>query len=64
MQNSSFFSNLGYLDIETLKSLPENDFSDCFEIWKKLLHKCIVSAGDYFEGDDNDSKEQKRFFYI
>ena len=30
------------------------DFNNCFENWKKRWHKCIVSDGDYFEGDEID----------
>ncbi|UYV62765.1 hypothetical protein LAZ67_2001857 [Cordylochernes scorpioides] len=27
------------------------DFLKCFEDWKNRWHKCIISHGDYFEGD-------------
>ena len=40
-----------------LKAIPEEDFLACFEDWKKRWHKCIISGGDYFEGDEIDLKE-------
>ncbi|UYV62471.1 hypothetical protein LAZ67_2000722 [Cordylochernes scorpioides] len=33
---------------EELKKIIKNDF---FEDWKNRWHKCIISHGDYFEGD-------------
>lgn len=41
---------------KALKAIPEIDFNNCFEDWKKRWHKCIVSEGDYFEGDEIDLK--------
>jgi len=35
---------------KALKAIPEIDFNNCFEGW----HKCIMSEGDYFEGDEID----------
>lgn len=40
-----------------LKAIPEIDFFNCFEDWKIRWHKCIVSKGDYFEGDEIDLEE-------
>jgi len=37
---------------KVLMAIPEIDFNRCFEDWKKRWHKCIVSGGDYFEGDE------------
>ncbi|UYV70168.1 hypothetical protein LAZ67_7002057 [Cordylochernes scorpioides] len=34
-----------------LKKILKNDFLKCFENWKNRWHKCIISHGDYFEGD-------------
>ena len=34
-----------------LKSLTAEDFQGCFEQWKKRWDKCIVTNGEYFEGD-------------
>ena len=33
-----------------LKKIPENAFQECFESWKKQMHKCFQVEGDYFEG--------------
>ena len=43
--------------LRALKAIPGNDFLACFEAWKKRWHKCIVSEGDYFEGDQIDLDE-------
>jgi AraC-like DNA-binding protein len=34
-----------------LRELKGEDFSHCFEQWKKRWHKCIQANGHYFEGD-------------
>ncbi|UYV80763.1 hypothetical protein LAZ67_19001657 [Cordylochernes scorpioides] len=39
---------------EELKKIFKNDFLKCFEDWKNRWHKCIISHGDYFEGDKID----------
>ncbi|UYV79154.1 hypothetical protein LAZ67_17001276 [Cordylochernes scorpioides] len=39
---------------EELKKILKNDFLKCFEDWKNRWHKCIISHGDYFEGDKID----------
>ncbi|UYV78297.1 hypothetical protein LAZ67_16000889 [Cordylochernes scorpioides] len=36
---------------EELKNIFKNDFLKCFEDWKNRWHKCIISHGDYFEGN-------------
>ncbi|UYV79647.1 hypothetical protein LAZ67_18000172 [Cordylochernes scorpioides] len=36
---------------EELKKIFKNHFLKCFEDWKNRWHKCIISHGDYFEGD-------------
>ncbi|UYV78290.1 hypothetical protein LAZ67_16000864 [Cordylochernes scorpioides] len=36
---------------EELKKILKNDFLKCFEDWKNRWHKCIISHGNYFEGD-------------
>ena len=33
-------------------STDEIEFNKCFDDWKKRWHKCIISGGDYFEGDE------------
>ena len=35
-----------------LKSIPENAFKNCFHDWIICWHKCIISRGAYFEGDE------------
>ena len=39
---------------KALKAIPEIEFNKCFNVWKKRWHKCIISGGDYFEGDEID----------
>ena len=36
---------------QELLAIPKSAFQKCFEDWKKRWHKCIISEGDYFEGD-------------
>ena len=38
--------------LKELKAIPKIEFEKCFEDWKKRWHKCIISNGDYFEGDN------------
>jgi hypothetical protein len=38
-----------------LDSIKENYFYGALEAWKKLLDRCILSQGDYFEGDDSQN---------
>ena len=33
-----------------LKKIPENVFQECFESWKKRMHKCLRVQRGYFEG--------------
>lgn len=40
-----------------LMAIPKSAFQKCFEDWKKRWHKCIISEGDYFEGDKMDIDE-------
>ncbi|UYV80849.1 hypothetical protein LAZ67_19001982 [Cordylochernes scorpioides] len=42
---------------EKLKKILKNDFLKCFEDWKTRWHKCIISHGDYFEGDKIDRRD-------
>ena len=42
---------------EELNKITKNDFLKCFEDWKKPWHNCIISGGDYFEGDKIDIHE-------
>lgn len=43
--------------LKELKAIPQNAFENCFQDWKKRWHKCIISDGDYFEGDNINIKE-------
>ena len=36
---------------QELLGIQKSAFQKCFEGWKKRWHKCIISEGDYFEGD-------------
>ena len=38
--------------LKELKAIPKIEFDKCFEDSKKRWHKCIISNGDYFEGDN------------
>ena len=40
-----------------LKGLREDEFQGFFQQWKQRWDKCIVSNGEYFEGDHNDVSE-------
>jgi len=43
--------------LRVLKDMPKSEYQECFEDWKKRWHKCIISGGDYFEGDHIDVDE-------
>jgi len=43
--------------ISLLKGLREEEFQGCFQQWKRRWDKCIVSNGEYFEGDHIDISE-------
>ena len=34
-----------------LKTNPQNQFRNCFEVWTRRWHRSIASQGKYFEGD-------------
>jgi hypothetical protein len=36
--------------VEHRTSIPEEDFQECFEAWKKGLYKFVTEKGDYCEG--------------
>lgn len=38
---------------KVLKAIPEKDYSNCFENWKKRWQKYVGLEDDYFEGDEN-----------
>ena len=37
--------------LQELKAISKIEFEKCFEDCKKRWHKCIISNGDYFEGE-------------
>ena len=38
--------------LKELKAIPKIEFDKGFEVWKKSWHKCIISNGDCFKGDN------------
>ena len=38
--------------LNQIKAIPKIEFEKRFEDWKKRWHKCIISNGDYFKGDN------------
>ena len=49
---------------KALKAILEIEFNKCFDAWKEHWHKCILSGGDYFEGDEMDLDKQMKIFYF
>ena len=43
--------------LRELKDIPKSAYQKCFKDWKKRWHKCIISEGDYFEGDNIEIHE-------
>ena len=43
--------------MKELKAIPMIEFEKCFKDWKKRWRKCIISNGDYFEGDNINGDE-------
>ena len=43
--------------LRELKVIPKSAYQKCFEDWKNSWHKCIISEGDYFEGDNIEIHE-------
>ena len=48
----------------TLKSIPSDEYKKCFEDWKIRWYKCLLSEGDYFEGDEIDLEQQIKIFIL
>ena len=40
-----------------LKAIPQNQFQNCFEGWTRRWNRCIVSQGEYYEGDRGDFQQ-------
>ena len=49
--------------LKELKAIPKIEFEKCCEDWKKRWHVCIISNGDYFEGDNINVDEQINIFF-
>jgi len=43
--------------LRELKAIPKSAYQKCFEDWKERWHECIISEGDYFEGEKIDIDE-------
>ena len=41
--------------LDEVKTIPKSVFQKSFKDWKKHWHKCIISEGDYFEGDNMEA---------
>lgn len=46
--------------LSNLKAKPQSVFQKRFGGWKKHRHKCIISNGDFFKGD-NINIDEKRY---
>ena len=47
------FSDIDFIKMAAmmeLKKIPKNAFQECFELWKRQMHKCFQVEGDYFKG--------------
>jgi ABC-type proline/glycine betaine transport system substrate-binding protein len=40
-----------------LETISQNQFQNCFEGWTRRYHRCIISQGEYFEGDHSDIQQ-------
>ena len=43
--------------LRELKDIPKSAYQKCFKNWKKRWHKCIISEGYYFEGENKEIQE-------
>ena len=43
--------------LRELKDIPKSACQKCSEDWNKRWHKCIISEGDYVEGDNIEIHE-------
>jgi hypothetical protein len=39
--------------VKELKTIPGDQFQECFEQWKHRLTECIDAQAGYFEGDSS-----------
>ncbi|UYV71503.1 hypothetical protein LAZ67_8003522 [Cordylochernes scorpioides] len=49
------YATLDEIKKASKEELKKNDFLKSYEDWKNRCHKCIISHGDYFEGDKIDA---------
>lgn len=50
--------------LKELKDIPKIEFEICLDNWKNGWYKCIISSGNYFEGDNTNDKRKTIFFQI
>ena len=43
--------DIRYNTMAALKTIPQNQFQNCFEGWSRQWHRCTASQGENFEGD-------------
>jgi len=46
--------NIQKVVTDQLRALLHEDFQHCYQEWEQRLRLCVVSQGNYFEGDDVD----------
>jgi len=46
--------NIQKVVTDQLRTLPHEDFQYCYWEWEQCLRRCVVSQGNYFEGDNVD----------
>ena len=51
------------VSLKELKVIRKIEFEKCFEDWKKRWHNCIISNGDYSEGDNINVDEWVSIFF-
>lgn len=47
----STIEELKIISQDLLNSIPQNEWEKCFADWKVRWQKCVLSGGNYFEGD-------------
>jgi hypothetical protein len=45
------FDDIRSNTMAALKTIPQNQFQNCFEGWTRRWHWCIASEREFFEGD-------------
>ena len=49
--NGRHFDDISSNTTAALKTIPQNQFQNCFEGWTRRWHRCTASQGENFEGD-------------